>query len=82
MTYVDAAIWPYRNMVMCHLLADTEKELHIIASKIGIRRKWFQSERYPHYDICKTKRTLAIKHGAKEISALEFVKLARSQIKI
>ena len=66
-------------MTMCHMLADTVEELHEMSEKIGVARKWFQSTRYPHYDICKSKRALAVEFGAKEIGRKEFVDLARKQ---
>lgn len=64
---------------MCHMLADTEEELHAAAESLGIDRKHFQNERYPHYDICKSKRALAVKLGAKEVGRKEFVAIARKQ---
>jgi hypothetical protein len=65
-------------MIMCHMIADDENELHEMAQRIGIRRKWFQNQgRYPHYDICKSKRALAVKHGAVEVSSRELVLHAR-----
>ncbi len=79
MIYVDEAVWPYRGMLMCHLLADTVEELHAMADAIGMKRRWFQNDKYPHYDICKTKRALAVKAGAKEIGRREFVDLANKQ---
>lgn len=61
-------------MVMCHMIADTLDELHAMADRIGIRRKWFQSQSStPHYDICKAKRALAVKAGAVECGLHEFV---------
>lgn len=65
--YVDNARNPYRGMLMCHMLADTPEELHAMADKIGIQRRWFQNESTPHYDICRSKRVLALLHGAIEI---------------
>ena len=67
-------------MKMCHMLADSEDELHAMAAAIGINRKWFQNERYPHYDICKSKRVLAIQNGAVEIDRKQFVKLAKKNL--
>lgn len=68
--YVDSMQAPFRNMIMCHMMADTTEELLDMADKIGVKRKWIQ---YPgtskeHFDICLSKRELAIRHGAKEIS--------------
>ena len=77
--YVDAPVWPYRQMLMCHMLADTEEELHEMAAAIGVARKHFQNDRYPHYDICKTKRRRAVILGAIEITRKQFVTLAKQQ---
>lgn len=77
MVYVDAPIWSYGRMKMCHMLADSEDELHAMAAAIGINRKWFQNERYPHYDICKSKRALAVQNGALEIGRKQFVEMAK-----
>lgn len=73
MVYVDAAIWKYGRMIMCHMKADTKEELLEMADKIGVARKWIQDEDtyLEHFDICKSKRNLAIKLGAKEISRHE-----------
>lgn len=66
--YVDEAEWPYGRMVMCHMIADTLGELHAMAEKIGVARRWFQKNgRHPHYDICKSKRALAVEAGAIEV---------------
>lgn len=64
--YVDAAKHHFGNMIMCHMIADTANELHDMADKIGMNRKWFQNNSNPHYDICQLKRRLAIKNGAIE----------------
>ena len=79
--YVDEAVWPFGRMMMCHMLADTEEELHAMASRIGIKRQWFQNDKYPHYDICKSKRAEAVSFGAIEINRRQFVDLAKSQRK-
>lgn len=71
--YVDAPIWPFRRMMMCHMLADSVAELHAMADRIGVARRWFQNRRYPHYDICKSKRALAVAAGAQEIGRREFL---------
>lgn len=53
---------------MCHMLADTPRELHAMADRIGIQRKWYQwNASTPHYDICKSKRALAVTAGAIEV---------------
>lgn len=68
--YVDDMRAPFRGMVMCHLVADTLPELHAMADRIGVERRWYQGPpvtRWPHYDIALSKRTLAVAAGAAEI---------------
>lgn len=63
--YVDNERNAFRNMKMCHLIADTLDELHEFADKLGLHREWFQpSVNLPHYDISQSKRKLAIELGA------------------
>ena len=70
--YVDSANIPYRNMVMCHLIADTLPELHEMALKIGMKREWFQKDAsFPHYDIPIFRKEKALKYGAIEVSRRE-----------
>ena len=71
--YVDNVFIPYGRMKMCHMIADTEEELHEMADKIGMQRAWFQAGSRPHYDISKSRRILAIEHGAIEITIKELV---------
>lgn len=69
--YVDDMRAPYGRMVMCHMLADTDDELHAMAKRIGVARKWWQSPARTsgsHYDIALTKRAAAVKAGAVEIT--------------
>lgn len=75
--YVDSGKITYRRMKMCHMMADSLDELHAMADKIGINRKWFQPESSPHYDICQSKKALAIKHGAIEADRNKIVELIR-----
>ena len=63
--YVDSMRAPYGRMIMCHMIADSDAELHEMADKIGISRRWFQGD---HYDICLSKRARAVAAGAVEIS--------------
>jgi len=71
--YVDTMQVPYRGMIMCHMLADSIEELHAMADKIGVSRRWFQTTTVPHYDICKSTCTLAIKAGAMELTTVRQV---------
>lgn len=69
--YVDNMNAQYGRMKMSHLLADSDDELHAIAAKIGVARKWWQSPEKTsgsHYDICLSKKALAIEYGAIEIT--------------
>lgn len=65
--YVDQSKNSYGRMLMSHMLADTLPELHAMADKIGVNRRWFQANNIPHYDICQSKRALALRYGAEEI---------------
>lgn len=75
--YVDTMKAKYGRMIMCHMLADTLDELHEMADKIGIKRKWFQNHGTPHYDICQSKKKLALSHGALEADRRKVVELIR-----
>ena len=73
--YIDDAFIPYGRMKMCHMVADSEEELHEMADKIGMKRKWFQEGKVPHYDVSKGKRELAIELGVTEITTKELVEM-------
>ncbi len=78
--YVDASIYGYGQMVMCHMIADSPEELHAMADKIGVRRKWFQEPpkaSFWHYDVCKSKRALAVAAGAIEVDRRGLVEAVR-----
>ena len=78
--YVDNAVNQFGKMKMCHMVADTLDELHSMADKIGIQRKWFQNNPdHPHYDISQSKRILAVQNGAIEITARELVEFIRNK---
>jgi len=63
--YVDDMKAPYRGMLMCHMVGDTDEEVHAMAARIGIARRWYQGD---HYDISLGKRALAVQYGAREIT--------------
>lgn len=58
--------WRYNES--CHMFADSEEELHKLAKSIGLKREWFQNvSRFPHYDLIRKKRALAVSNGAQEV---------------
>lgn len=71
--YVDSMFAPYRGMKMCHMVADSRKELFDMVDKIGVDRKWIQFKDTPreHFDIAASKRKLALSHGAVEVTRRE-----------
>jgi hypothetical protein len=79
--YVDTAIHPLRDRLMCHMFSPDLEELHAMAQRIGIERRWFQDpERmtvsWPHYDIDKPRRSLAVSFGALECDKYQTVAMA------
>ena len=72
--YVDSYFAAFGRMQMSHMIADTLPELHEMADRIGVARRWFQSKSsFPHYDVCKAKRELAIGLGALPLEKRQFV---------
>lgn len=74
--YVDRSANRFRTMIMCHMIADTPDELHAMADRIGVARRWFQSPpkaSFWHYDIAQSKRALAVAHGAIDCDRNTFV---------
>jgi hypothetical protein len=58
----------------CHLLADTEEELHAFAASIGLKRGWFQEHpRLWHYDLTASRRRMAVARGAEQMSIRDSV---------
>jgi Protein of unknown function (DUF4031) len=76
--YVDQPVHRFRHMLMCHMLADTPEELHEMADRIGMARKWYQRDAStPHYDLSKEKRAAAIAAGAIEVDRRGMVAVIR-----
>ena len=78
--YVDRARNGFGRMLMCHMIADTPDELHAMADRIGVARRWFQTPpkaSFWHYDIAQTKRALAIAAGAIDCERNAFVEHLR-----
>ena len=66
--YVDTMRAPFKGMVMCHMIADTEAELHTMAAAIGMQRRSYQGD---HYDVPLEMKRLAMDLGAREIGIRE-----------
>ncbi len=62
---------------MCHMIGDTEIELHAMAARIGVARRHHQGD---HYDICKAMRELAVSSGAIEITAKQCAAMNRRRV--
>lgn len=71
--YVDDMRAKFGRMLMCHMVADSDTELHAMAARIGVARRWHQypPEHDSHYDICLSKRALAVAAGAVAITLRE-----------
>lgn len=71
--YVDDMAAPFGSMILCHMVADSTEQLLAMADRIGVQRKWLQRSGtlYEHFDICITKKKLAIQAGAKAITGKE-----------
>lgn len=72
--YVDdmfrAPLGKLGRMKMSHMIADTDAELHAMADRIGVARRWHQKppRHDSHYDVALTKRGAAVAAGAIEIT--------------
>jgi hypothetical protein len=68
---IDTAIWPWRDWLLCHMISDTSvSELKEFAQKMGIPERGFQGD---HFDLPEHMRTIAIQHGAREVSSREIL---------
>lgn len=80
--YVDDAAHRFGRMIMCHMVCPDVAELHSMAARIGVARRWFQDPRTmnvsaPHYDIAKSKRAMAIAAGAREIDRYQMAVMSK-----
>jgi hypothetical protein len=64
---------PGRPMIMSHMLADTSKELHAMALRIGVPRRACQEEGTwrEHYDIPLSAKRAALAAGAVQVTMRE-----------
>ena len=78
--YVDDPIWHWQGLKWCHLLADSEEELHRFARQVGLHRSSYQGPpktTAPHYDLTGLERSRAIALGATVCSRHEIVAVFR-----
>lgn len=71
--------WRYSEA--CHMVADTEHDLHVFARRLNLKRSWFQYNTIPHYDLTKSKRIDAVLLGAIEITDRQLVEMIRKHRK-
>lgn len=60
--------WPFKQA--CHLMADSDEELHRMADRLLLLRRWHQPcppHSVSHYDLTATKRAEAVRKGAIEV---------------
>jgi Protein of unknown function (DUF4031) len=66
-----------------HLTADSDAELHEFASRLGLRREWFQDRHRDatrhHYDVTEPTRVRAIAAGARAVTWREAARIRRQR---
>lgn len=64
----------------CHMFADSDEELHVMATKLGLQRSWHQNKPgFSHYDLVPSKRAKAIQCGAIPLTSREIVEKVRQK---
>jgi len=65
----------------CHLVADNRDELVRFAKKIGMKPEWIQCSRsgLVHFDLTPTRREVAIRQGAIEVTGRFLVEKMRKK---
>lgn len=63
--YIDDRRAPFDNTFMCRMISDNAEELHNLARRIGIPRRFYGGD---HYDVAWWRRQKAIDLGAVEIT--------------
>lgn len=69
--YVDDMRAKFGRMIMCHMIADSDDELHAMAAKIGLKRHWHQcppKASHSHYDVSLSFKAKALREGAVQIT--------------
>lgn len=71
--YVDDMNAQFGRMRMCHMFADTHAELVRMAGLIELAGRHIQNPgtSREHFDVCRSKRALAVENGAKEVTMRE-----------
>jgi hypothetical protein len=70
----------FKNKPSCHLWADSLEELHVFATRLGLKRAWFQDHpKLPHYDLVKSRRDKAVRLGAKEATNGELAAILKER---
>lgn len=87
--YVDGLVaWGFRirgrTVKTCHMTADTDAELHEMASRIGMKRQWAQhldddNQYRRHYDLVESRRRRAVAAGAVEIDHRQYAKMLKAE---
>jgi hypothetical protein len=67
-----------RRVMSCHLIADSKEELiHFATKNLAMKESWYQPKSTPHFDLTKSRRDVAILHGAIPLQRREFVQKLR-----
>jgi hypothetical protein len=79
--YVDRLCdWGWRLGPSCHLVADSEAELHAFAARLGLRRGWAQVRRgRVHYDLTRARRARAVRLGALPVDCRQLILIQRGE---
>lgn len=64
---------PGRTYVMSHMIGTEEAELHAMAQRCGVAKRWYQRD---HYDISQSVRSRAIAAGAVPITLRQLAAMA------
>ena len=74
--YIDKASNCRGNMIMSHMMADSDAELDAFAARLGLQPSWRHND---HYDVSRSKRAMAIKLGVVEVPTCELVAMRKSR---
>lgn len=74
--FIDELTEWKRGQFSAHLGSDKgdDPELHAFAEQLGLRRRWFQTKSYPHYDVMgRVKYDQALALGATRVTSKEWI---------